>query len=473
MKLNRFRIQVAARVVLISLTILAAVPLVTTRNTLLLVLTAAAAVYQVCRLIRFVEKTNRDLSRFFQSIVHDDFSQTFTGGKLGPSFDELNRSFGQVTRMFLDLRSEKEEHFRHLQTVVQHVGVGVVSFKPDGTIQLMNNAAKRLLHVEHLRNLKGLETVSPKLFHALKDLKPGRNSLVRNGTTTHSRTLALRATQFILRSERYTLVCLHDIESEIERERMARELEIASHVQRSLFPSEVPQLRGFSLAAHCLPAREVGGDYFDFIRLGEDRLAVVIGDVSGKGVPASFYMTLTKGYLQSHMNGNTPPREILSGLNNFLVKNMESGFFMTMFLAILDGRTRRVTCARAGHVPALMYRAAGGQFESVAPDGLVLGFQEDGRFSSLLTEHELQMEPGDWLVMSTDGITEAMNGSEEEFGDGEMMRVVEAHRERSATEMVQALIAGVDCFIQPNPPFDDMTLIGIKAVATEDARSQS
>jgi len=176
--------------------------------------------YQVYALIHYVEKTNRDLTRFFQSIKYEDFSQTFKENGLGPSFDELKSAFAEVSNAFRKARSEKEEHYRYLQTVVQHVAIGLIAYKPDGEVELVNTAAKRLLKVSHLRNIKSLESLSKNLVKTLFQLKPRENALVKVETESELLHLALYATEFKLRGENLTLVSLQNIHSELEEKEM-------------------------------------------------------------------------------------------------------------------------------------------------------------------------------------------------------------------------------------------------------------
>jgi nitrogen fixation/metabolism regulation signal transduction histidine kinase len=138
-----------------------------------LLIIAILIIYQIYALIAYVDKTNRDLSRFLHAIKHTDFSQSFTGTGLGSSFRELNAAFSDVIEQFRKARSEKEEHYRYLQTLVQHVGIGLISFKPDGEVDLINTAAKRLLRVSHLKNILSLQSSYPRLVETLPHMKSG------------------------------------------------------------------------------------------------------------------------------------------------------------------------------------------------------------------------------------------------------------------------------------------------------------
>ncbi len=218
---KRFRLVCAVRALLLSATIATFFYLILHTNLLAtIVIVAAFALYQIVALIYYVERTNRDLTRFLLSIQHADFSQSFTGGGLGTSFDDLKIAFTRVTDEFRRARAEKEEHFRYLQTVVQHVGIGLLAFKHDGAVDLINNAAKRLLKVPYLKNIAGLEPISPVLVSALRQLRAGEKALVKIDDAEGVVQLAVYATEFKMRDETFTLVSLQNIQSELEEKEM-------------------------------------------------------------------------------------------------------------------------------------------------------------------------------------------------------------------------------------------------------------
>ncbi len=218
---HHFRFHCILRVLLLGATI-GLLAYLASRTTLYvtIVIVAALVMYQVYDLIHYVEKTNRDLTRFLQSIQYADFSQTFTGGGLGSSFDDLKAAFMRVTDEFRRARAEKEEHSRYLQTVVQHVAIGLLAFKGNGAVDLINNAAKRLLRVPHLKNIAALEALSPALVNTLHRLKSGERALVKIEDREGLLQVAVSATQFKLRDELFTLVSLQNIQSELEEKEM-------------------------------------------------------------------------------------------------------------------------------------------------------------------------------------------------------------------------------------------------------------
>ncbi len=216
---KHFRVVVLTRVLLLSATVCLLVFLlfiVQTRLYATMFIVALTLVYQVYSLIHYVEKTNRDLKRFLLTIKHEDFSQTFHGTGLGSSFDELKKAFNDVIQKFQETRAEKEEHFRYLQTVVQHVGIGLIAFQEDGTVKLFNTAAKKLLKRPRLKNIHELESLSKPLVHTLLKLRSGQKALIKIQQGNELLQVATSATEFRLRNQNFTLVSLQNIQSELE-----------------------------------------------------------------------------------------------------------------------------------------------------------------------------------------------------------------------------------------------------------------
>ena len=176
--------------------------------------------YQIISLIRYVTKTNRDLNRFLLSIKHSDFSQSFTNKLKGSGFDELNTAFSEVTKEFQQAKIEKEEHFRFLQTIIDHVGIALIAYNPDGEVELINNAAKKLLKIPRLGNIKDIESISPGLADKLSSISPGDKDLVKLKQGDDLLQLSIYATGFILRQQQLILVAMQNIQSELEEKEM-------------------------------------------------------------------------------------------------------------------------------------------------------------------------------------------------------------------------------------------------------------
>lgn len=249
-----------------------------------------------------------------------------------------------------------------------------------------------------------------------------------------------------------------------ERVRMAKELEIARNVQMSLLPKEHPSIEGYEISGLCIPAQEVGGDYFDFVKLGHRKLGIALGDVSGKGVPAAIYMTLTKGILQSNAEENVTPKTVLSKVNSLMYRTIERNSFVSMLYAVLDGEAATLRFARAGQCPILMTAGMQGQEKFLTTKGMALGLEGGETFNSVLEEVELRLRPGELLVFYTDGFTEAMNPGHEEFGEERLVESVRKHRSQSVDVFIQSIIDDVRAFAGNAPQHDDMTIVAVKAL---------
>ncbi len=247
-----------------------------------------------------------------------------------------------------------------------------------------------------------------------------------------------------------------------ERVRMAKELEIARNVQMSLLPKEHPRIDGYEIAGLCIPAQEVGGDYFDFVRLGPRKLGIALGDVSGKGVPAAIYMTLTKGILQSNAEESVTPKAVLSKVNSLMYRTIERNSFVSMLYAVLDGDTATLRFARAGQCPILMTAGLSGNEQFLTTKGMALGLEKGETFNSVLEEVELNLQAGELLVFYTDGFTEAMNARQEEFGEFRLVESVRRHRSKPVDVLIQAIVEDIRAYAGNVAQHDDMTIIAVK-----------
>jgi serine phosphatase RsbU (regulator of sigma subunit) len=251
-----------------------------------------------------------------------------------------------------------------------------------------------------------------------------------------------------------------------EKKRLEEELRIAREIQMSLLPRGRLSVPGLDVSALCVPAREVGGDYFDFLPIDDDRLALLIADVSGKGTSAAFYMAELKGVILSLSRTCPSPRQLLITANRVIADHLDSRSFITMTYGVLDLAARTLVYARAGHTP-LIYRPNGGNGRPVdvlTPDGLVLGLRlDDGQtFDRLLVEETLHLERGDVLVLFKDGISEAMNPEEDMFGEARLAELVAEHGHLPTEELRERILREIEAFRAGAPQHDDMTMILLK-----------
>jgi sigma-B regulation protein RsbU (phosphoserine phosphatase) len=255
-----------------------------------------------------------------------------------------------------------------------------------------------------------------------------------------------------------------------EKKRLEEEMRLAREIQMSLLPRGPLLVPGLTISALCVPAREVGGDYYDVLELPDGRYGVLIADVSGKGMSAALYMAELKGLILSLSQIHLSPRDLLISANRLISMHLDSRSFITMTYAVIDPAAGVMTYARAGHTPMLHLPAgngSGSRASILAPDGLVLGLRiDDGeRFSSLLAEVTLRILPGDLLVLFTDGISEAMNEHADCFGETQLAELVEEHGHLPIAELRERILREITAFVGGAPQHDDMTMILLKVDA--------
>jgi sigma-B regulation protein RsbU (phosphoserine phosphatase) len=262
-----------------------------------------------------------------------------------------------------------------------------------------------------------------------------------------------------------------------EKKRLEEELRIAHEIQMSLLPQGPLRMPGLSVTALCVPAREVGGDYYDFLPLDAHRVGVLIADVSGKGTSAALYMAELKGLVLSLSRIYTSPRDLLITANRIIAEHLDARSFITMTYAVVDLRARTMTYARAGHTP-LIYLPGTEQgtrrIRILTPDGMVLGLKLDNgeMFERLLQEQTIPLRADDLYLFFTDGISEAMNVGDDCFGEQRLATLVEEHAHLPADELRERVLREISAFVGDAPQHDDMTMILLKvetAHAPEDA----
>jgi serine phosphatase RsbU (regulator of sigma subunit) len=251
-----------------------------------------------------------------------------------------------------------------------------------------------------------------------------------------------------------------------EKERLEEELRIARTIQMSLLPKDRVNVPGLSIAALCLPANEVGGDYYDFIPLSDGRLAILIADVSGKGTSAALYMAELKGLSLSLSRMYDSPRLLLIEANKILAANLDSRSFITMVYAVIDVKNKKMTYARAGHNPILQLSSNGDRprAQVLAPDGMGLALDRGSQFEKILEEESIPLVQGDLFLFFTDGVTEAMNTRSELFGDDRLRGIMEDNAELSMEELREKMVDEVFNFAGGAVQHDDMTMVLVKVL---------
>ena len=252
------------------------------------------------------------------------------------------------------------------------------------------------------------------------------------------------------------------LKKSFERERMEEELRIAREVQQRLLPHETPKYNGISIESLTITAYEVGGDYYDYLNFSDEELGFIIGDVSGKGTSAAFYMAEAKGIVQSLSKTFREPRELLIRTNEILYETLERKSFISMLMASLNCTTNTLSFARAGHCPLLYYNSKVNEASLLQPDGIGVGLEKGEIFRKKLKEEKVQCASGDIFVFYTDGLSEARNVANEEYGDEQLRRLIETNAKKTAAELKEIVIDSILSFLDGQSLSDDLTLLLVK-----------
>lgn len=248
----------------------------------------------------------------------------------------------------------------------------------------------------------------------------------------------------------------------IEKERRSRELEIAHEIQANILPRQFPRSDTYEFAGFYGSAREVGGDYYDFIDLGDDRMAFLVADVSGKSLPGMLVMLLTRDIVKQLSRTIQHPGKLLSKVNSELLSGIRKGTFVTMFYGLLDKKTGRFTFASAGHNPLIKVDGQTGKCKLIKTHGFPLGLMSPEKFNQRIETGEMLISDNDWLIQYTDGINEAQNAENEEFGMERFTNAIENNVGLNPAEMVDRTIKKHRAFVGDTPQYDDITLLVLK-----------
>jgi phosphoserine phosphatase RsbU/P len=247
------------------------------------------------------------------------------------------------------------------------------------------------------------------------------------------------------------------LEVQQERKRMADELMVASEIQLRLHPSALPQMPGYDLMGVSFPCHEVGGDYYDFITRRDGRAVIALGDVSGKGMGAALLMSSLHAAVRAQTTTRLSPAEVVQEINLYIYDNTPSNRYVTFFYSELDPRTHQLTYINAGHNSPILVRASG-EVTRLDVGGFPVGITPDGEYR----EGWAQMEPGDVLVIYSDGVTESLDEREEEFGESRLIEIVQQHRARTAAGIRDRIDEALTRFVGKAKTVDDLTLVILK-----------
>ncbi len=381
-------------------------------------------------------------------------------------FDYTDWRTGQMRPAGITLHYRLRELYRRL-TSVQSVTLGGMSMGDAFLVALIGIAVLFLI-IEFAALVMGL-ALARSITSAIHELFMGTER-VRQGDFTHriqvhsSDQLGELAQSF----NQMTGSIENLLQTAAEKKRLEEELRIARQIQMSLLPRGALDVPGLGITALCVPAREVGGDYYDFFPMSEHRLGVLIADVSGKGTSAALYMAELKGLMLSLSQIHESPRQLLIAVNRIISDNLDSRSFITMTYAVLDLERGSMTYARAGHTPLIYLpgpAAGGGIPQVLTPSGMVLGLRFDGaaaKFVELLEEESIPLQMGDVIVFYTDGITEAMNSESDLFGESRLSRIVAEHGHLDSGELRERILREIEAFVGTADQHDDMTMILLK-----------
>jgi len=245
-------------------------------------------------------------------------------------------------------------------------------------------------------------------------------------------------------------------------------MQLAREIQRAFLPHSLPELPGWDIQVKWRPARQVGGDFYDFFELPERRFGLVIADVADKGMPAALFMTLVRTLVRATVRDLASPAAVLRRVNNLIVPDATGGMFVTLAFAVLDLKTGELTIANAGHNPPLWLRHPGCQLEAIQRTGMALGVLEDNPFE----ERTCQIAKGDFLILYTDGVTDAFSPAGDDFGEQRLRKAIgdacqsmttpDRPVDLTAQQMLDAIDQQVIAFVADAVPSDDLTLLVLK-----------
>jgi sigma-B regulation protein RsbU (phosphoserine phosphatase) len=247
-----------------------------------------------------------------------------------------------------------------------------------------------------------------------------------------------------------------------EKKRLDQDLQVAHEIQRILLPSSSPDISGWQISGINIPARQVSGDYYDYIAVDETHCGLAIADVSGKGVPASLIMAMCRSVLRSQAHGQLTPSTVLRQVNAQLFPDIKEDMFISMAYAIIERDGGTITLCRAGHDAPLLYKASDQTVSKINPPGMALGIDSGGVFNRVTGDFSLTLESNDCLVLYTDGVTEALDTEGEEFGMANVIKAIQASASEGAAGVITRLTDDLREFVGPHPQYDDITLIVIR-----------
>jgi phosphoserine phosphatase RsbU/P len=381
-------------------------------------------------------------------------------------FDTTDWTTGDVRRATVAITYRLGELYQRLARA-QQVQIGSVSAS-DAILLVLALVAGLFVVIQIVALIMGL-ALARSITSSIHELFTGTER-VQHGDFTHRISISTKDQLGELADSfnQMTGSIENLLQTAAEKKRLEEELRIARQIQMSLLPRGPLDVPGLAVTALCVPAREVGGDYYDLFQLPGERLGVLVADVAGKGTSAALYMAELKGIVLSLSQIYSSPRQLLIEVNRIISANLDSRSFITATYAVIDLGGATMTYARAGHTP-LIYMPGetspvkGAQI--LIPNGMVLGLRIDGadeKFAELLEEEQVRLYPGDIICLYTDGITEAMNTDSDLFGDDRLSAIIEEHGHLESGELRERILREIEAFVGEADQHDDMTMILMK-----------
>ena len=370
----------------------------------------------------------------------------------------------QVAIMLLD----DEKHEEPLHTMVRGADskAGILPYRLDAQVtgwmlknqkplianDLVNDDRFQISRVDDL-HIHSLLSVPLRLQGKLIGILNVFNKQTAEGfTPVDQKLLSIIATQ-----SAHTIENARLYEEEQNLIHMREEMRLAHSIQLKLMPKSAPQIAGYEIAGKNIPAQDVGGDYFDFIPMEDAKLAFCLGDISGKGIPAALLMANLQATIRAQTLMGLSAQKCVEAANILLYRSTDVNKFATFFYAILDPLNHEFTYCNAGHNPIFKF-AADGTYERLQTGGTVLGIVENLPYA----DEKISFNPGDVLVLYSDGVSEATNAADEDFDEPRLIKLVENERRRNPGEIIDALVQAVNSFSGDTPQDDDITAVVIK-----------
>lgn len=395
----------------------------------------------------------------FNDLVNTVTQMTLEVCGAGTSWLELVRPLSGEKEMMVDIVAKRNITIEQIEKLIGDAKPSLRQIMAQSKkVSLIDDilADRRMKHVKSDGDLKGSMLSVPLLsheeligiLHATKDIEYGFDQDDIDVLTTFADhvTIAIENSKLIAKS--------------IERERLHQEMMVAQRMQQRLLPQSVPELPSVDIAAVSESSLEVGGDYYDFVQLGDGKFGIVVGDVSGKGVSAAFYMAEVKGIFLSLSKLCSSPRELLVRANQTLMESLERNVFISLIYVMIDTHKSSMVMARAGHCPVVYISGDG--CELVRPTGLGLGLTNGSVFEDSTEERNIQLQRGDVCVFYTDGITESRDKNGEEYGYDRLVRTAMAARSLNACKIKDSILDDVRTYRGNSSDGDDMTLVVLK-----------